>query len=348
MFLSKKLLIKPWAPKVDEIYSTSSSTAASSTISGVQPVYVGDNKLYYSQSDYFRCITLSDAAGSQTDITGRGMANYSEADSAGSDFVIYGALSQTNSINFYKATINRATEDVVVDVVTKNWAHGYARIMCMFNSDIMWYNYLNNNFTLNYNENVIASGAYTFAGKPNQNIAYVTTGGVVYSANSTTVSPVVSTASSSTVYRNGYFYKNYVDGTFYIVCYNANGQVWSRAFYDDEDNTIPRRGIILGTYNNKMYVVTFPYDDSLTSTSKFYRMTLIELDSVTGAIYNDYPLPMPKMVSDGMFTLYQALYRNLNGFGIDSKNGKFALPFIVGYTRNYVFYHDWFVITIPD
>lgn len=353
MFLSKKLLMSNWIPKVEEFFSTSTSSVASSAYARLNTVFVGQNNIFYTQGSKLRSVVISDAASTQTDVAAGNGFYFAEGDSDSTSETFYSYAQTQNDITFGKYVINVAAETGVFTTTTKNWAHSSASIITMFGDDIIWSNTTTSASTLFSNTTSLltygSSGGYGYSGKPSSTTVLAGKDNIVYQVTSSSATPLFTSQATGGV--------KYVQGKYYVITYsptttlsriNSDGTVaWTSTFYADEEESVAVTLKFLGTANNKFYGVSFP--TSVYSTSPYYKFLLWEIDMNTGAVYHKYALPMPRGVTDGLVSAENVLTYAISNFttGIVAKNRRFAFPILVGYSKNYVFYHDWFIITVP-
>jgi hypothetical protein len=94
--------------------------------------------------------------------------------------------------------------------------------------------------------------------------------------------------------------------------------------------------------------VSFP--TSVDSTSRYYKLVLLEIDMDTGDVLHTYDMPTPRAVTEGVIPLSDSIAHSMGNFnfGVQAINRRFALPILAGHTKNSIFYHDWFIITVPE
>lgn len=352
MFLSKKLLIDQWNPEVIEYYSTKSVSASSSTRLLADPLFVGADKIFYRQSSYLRSITIADAANTQADAaTGNGFY-FAEGDSDATTQTFYSYAQTSSNITFGKLDVNTVAETATHTTSVKTWSKTMASILTMFGDAIIWGDTTSSSCALKNNTTTLLSGSggFGYVGKPNSTSVYVSNGNNVYTTTTSAANLYFTKSVSGTPkYLQNKFYIILYSPTFTLIKLTTSGIIeWQKTFYADENNTVPITMKILGTNNGKFYGVSFP--TSSDATSPYYKLVIWEIDMATGNVLHQKDLPTPRVVTDGLITANTILNYSIGNFsmGIVPKNRRFALPIVAGYTKSSVFYHDWFVITIPE
>lgn len=352
MFLSKKLLIKQWAPMIQEIFSFTSASAASSTLRGAQTLYVGDDYIYYHLYNYIYKTTTNDSAASNfTQIGGCGQIYFSEAEYTSQNVIYIMATSNSAVFNVGRFSVNTTTEDNSYNMRNTGWDHVNAQLLGLSEENVWWANINGVNSTkLMYNTTVLqnTAGAAGFVGQPETSYALVSHSGIK-KLTTNSVEPLFSyPLTVSHGFRiGGNYYAFYSYKTLYK--FDSNGTtVWAKDFYCDTEQTVQAYPKIIGIINNKLYVIIFPVSED--APAQYRKLTLLEVDSVTGNVLHTYDLPTPKIVQQGVVTLSQVFNTTIPMAqcigGI--KNKRIAVPLTVNYTKASVMYHNWFIITIPE